>query len=230
MLNILLVEDNRDLVANVRDYFTSRGHVIDVAMDGERGLQRCLSNHYDVIVLDIGLPKLNGFELMAQLRQQPQYATPIIFLTARDALEDKLRGFELGADDYLTKPFAMSELEARIKAISHRRQNSSNDREILKIDDLVFDTGSLRVSRAGKELSLTPIGRKILALLMHESPRMVTRKRIEIEIWGTVIPDEDVLRTHLYALRRAIDKGREHSLIKTVHREGYRLQVESDET
>ena len=230
MLKLLLIEDNRDLVANIREYFSSHGHVIEFAYDGERGLRQCLSGHYDVIILDVGLPKMDGFHLMEQLRRQSNYAPPIILLTARDALEDKLRGFDLGADDYLTKPFAMPELEARIKALAHRAHATTSAGERLCYDDLVFDTAAMRVTRAGKELSLTPIGRKILALLMRESARMVSRKRLEIEIWGTTIPDEDVLRTHLYALRRVIDKGRSQSLIATVHREGYRLSMEQNET
>jgi DNA-binding response OmpR family regulator len=220
--NILIVEDHADLAANVGDYLEAGGFVVDFAADGPAAVRLAGSNHYDAIVLDIMLPGFDGYEVCRRLRQQIGLSTPVIMLTARDQLDDKLQGFDKGADDYLVKPFEMKELEARLKA-QIRRSRGELESQPLTVADLSFDPVSLQVSRAGCTLRLTPIAVQILKLLMRESPRLVTREAIEHEIWGEEPPDSDALRSHLYNLRKSIDKPFEKKLIHTISGLGYRL-------
>jgi DNA-binding response OmpR family regulator len=161
-------------------------------------------------------------DVCRKLRGDAKKSTPVLMLTARDTLEDKLVGLEAGADDYLVKPFEVRELEARLRALIRRdrRQVSS---EVLTVGDMTLDTATLRLTRSGQELTVSPIGLKLLAILMRESPRVVSRRDIEREIWGDTLPDSDTLRSHLYNLRRVIDKPFEHALLHTIHSAGYRL-------
>ncbi|GIX32931.1 MAG: DNA-binding response regulator [Lysobacterales bacterium] len=219
---ILLIEDNRNISEMVGEYLERRGYSLDYAADGLTGLHLAVTNSYDVIILDLMLPGLDGLELCRKLRQEGKRATPVLMLTARDTLDDKLKGLDAGADDYLVKPFAVQELEARIRALM-RRDRRQVSAEVLKVGDLVLDTATLRVSRAGKELSLSPIGLKLLTILMRESPRVVSRRDIEREIWGDELPDSDTLRSHLYNLRKVVDKPFDKPLIHTIHSAGYRI-------
>jgi DNA-binding response OmpR family regulator len=175
-----------------------------------------------VVVLDLMLPRMDGLEVCRRLRNEAKKATPVLMLTARDTLDDKVRGLEAGGDDYLVKPFAIQELEARIRALI-RRDRRQVSAEVLQVDDLVLDTATLRVTRGGRELQLSPIGLRLLAILMRESPRVVSRRDIEREIWSDSLPDSDTLRSHLYNLRKVIDKPFQVSLLHTVHSAGYRL-------
>jgi DNA-binding response OmpR family regulator len=143
-------------------------------------------------------------------------------LTARDTLEDKLSGLNAGADDYLVKPFAMRELGGRLKALI-RRERREVANLVLSVGDLTLDTATLEVSRAGKPVVVTPIGLQILTILMRESPRLVSRRNIEREVWGDTLPDSDTLRSHVYNLRTVIDKPFDHPLLHTLHSSGYRL-------
>jgi DNA-binding response OmpR family regulator len=156
------------------------------------------------------------------LRREAKSATPVLMLTARDTLEDKLVGLEAGADDYLVKPFEVRELEARLRALIRRdrRQVSAG---LLTVGDMSLDTATLRLTRGGQELTVSPIGLKLLVILMRESPRVVSRRDIEREIWGDMLPDSDTLRSHLYNLRRVIDKPFARPLLHTIHSAGYRL-------
>lgn len=219
---ILLIEDNRNISEMVGEYLERRGYSLDYAADGLTGLHLAVTNSYDVIILDLMLPGLDGLELCRKLRQEGKRATPVLMLTARDTLDDKLKGLDAGADDYLVKPFAIQELEARIRALM-RRDRRQVSAEVLKVGDLMLDTATLRVTRAGRELSLSPIGLKLLAILMRESPRVVSRRDIEREIWGDQLPDSDTLRSHLYNLRKVIDKPFDKPLLHTIHSAGYRI-------
>ena len=171
---------------------------------------------------DQGAVRLDGLELCRRLRQEAKKSTPVLMLTARDTLADKVTGLDAGADDYLVKPFAIQELEARVRALI-RRERRQVSAEVLRIADLVLDTASLRVTRAGQELQLSPIGLRLLTILMRESPRVVTRRDIEREIWGDGLPDSDTLRSHLYNLRKAIDRPFDKPLLHTVQTAGYRI-------
>ena len=219
---ILLVEDNRQIAEMVGEFLERLGYSVDYAADGVSGLHLAVSNSYDVIVLDLMLPGLDGLEVCRKLRKEAKNATPVLMLTARDTLEDKLVGLEAGADDYLVKPFEVRELEARVRALI-RRDRRQVSTEVLTVGDMTLDTATLRLTRDGQELTVSPIGLKLLAILMRESPRVVSRRDIEREIWGDMLPDSDTLRSHLYNLRRVIDKPFPRPLLHTIHSAGYRL-------
>jgi DNA-binding response OmpR family regulator len=217
----LVIEDNPDLVANLYDFLEPKGYVLDAAYDARTGYQYAQDKEYDVIVLDLTLPGMDGLELCRRLRDSGN-TTPVLILTARDTLAAKLEGFAAGSDDYLVKPFALQELDARIRALV-RRARCEQGRERLQVADLVFDPDTLRVERAGKAISLPPIPLKMLALLIRQSPRVVPKRELERRIWGNERPDSDALRTHLHVLRGAIDKPFKTQLLRTVHGMGYQL-------
>ncbi|MBL8299728.1 MAG: response regulator transcription factor [Rhodanobacteraceae bacterium] len=219
---ILLIEDNRGIAEMVGEYLERRGYGIDYATDGLTGLRLATNNSYDVIVLDLMLPGLDGVDLCRRLRSEAQKATPVLMLTARDTLDDKLVGLEAGADDYLVKPFEVRELEARVRALI-RRERRLVSAAVLRVADLVLDTSTLQLTRDGHDLVVSPIGIKLLTILMRESPRVVSRRDIEREIWGDTLPDSDTLRSHLYNLRKIIDKPFQRQLLHTIHSAGYRL-------
>ena len=223
-MRILLVEDNRDILANLADYLTLKGYTVDCAQDGLSGLQLASSQHFDLLVLDVMLPGIDGFTLCQRLREEARSSTPVIMLTARDTLDDRLQGFRSGADDYLLKPFALSELAARIEAVLRRSQGLS--RRNLQVGDLAYDLDTLEVSRAGRPLKLNPLGLKILEILMQRSPNVVRRDALEEAIWGEDCPDSDSLRSHIHQLRQVIDKPFAQPLLHTVHGVGYRVVAE----
>ena len=219
---ILLIEDNRGIAEMVGEFLERRGYGLDYASDGVTGLHLAVANSYDVIVLDLMLPGMDGLELCRKLRHEANKSTPVLMLTARDTLEDKLTGLDAGADDYLVKPFEIRELEARVRALI-RRDRRQVSAQTLQVADLVYDTASVRVARAGQDLQVSPIGLKLLSILMRESPRVVSRADIEREVCGDLLPDSDTLRSHLYNLRKIIDKPFQRPLLHTIHSAGYRL-------
>lgn len=220
-MRILVIEDNRDILANVLDYLQLKGYSVDCAQDGLGGLHLACSAHYDLIVLDVMLPGIDGYQLCRRLREEARNEVPILMLTARDALADRLQGLNAGADDYLIKPFALSELVARIEAILRRSQGSRQRR--LQVGDLCYDLDTLQVSRAGQLLRLNPLGLKLLAILMQKSPAVVRREVLEEALWGDDCPDSDSLRSHVHQLRQVLDKPFASALVQTVHGVGYRL-------
>ncbi len=224
---LLLVEDHQDIAEMVYDYLEERGYTMDYAADGITGLHLAVTNSYDAIILDLMLPGIDGLELCRKMRTEARRATPILMLTARDTLEDKITGLDYGADDYVVKPFEITELEARVRALI-RRQRGEVSADLLSVGDLTLDTGTLEVRRGNKVLSLSPIGLKILKILMRASPKLVSRSDIEREIWGDMLPDSDTLRSHLYNLRKVIDRPFSKQLLYTVQGAGYRL-VDADE-
>jgi DNA-binding response OmpR family regulator len=220
--SILLIEDHHDIADMVCEYMEGCGFVMDYAADGITGLHLAVSGDYDAIILDLMLPGIEGIELMEKLRTEASNATPIIILTARDTLQDKITGLDAGADDYLVKPFQIKELEARVRALI-RRQRGQISPETLQIADLVFNTGTMEVKRGTVNIKLTPIGAKILRIIMQQSPRVVSRRDIERQIWGDILPDSDTLRSHLYNLRKSLDRPFEVQLLHTVQNFGYRV-------
>ncbi|MDR1063436.1 MAG: response regulator transcription factor, partial [Azoarcus sp.] len=192
-MRILIVEDNRDILSNVLDYLQLKGFVTDCAEDGLSGLHLAATQHYDLIVLDIMLPAVDGLEICRRLREDGRNDTPIIMLTARDTLEDRLEGFAHGADDYLVKPFALSELAVRIEAVL-RRIHGKN-RHWLEVADLCYNLDTLEISRADKPLKLNPTERRLLEILMQKSPAVVRRETLEEALWGEDVPDSDSLRS-----------------------------------
>lgn len=220
-MRILVIEDNRDILANILDYLELKGFIVDCAQDGLSGMHLALTQPYDLIVLDIMLPGMDGYQICQKLRQEAGNNTPIIMLTARDALDDRLVGLNAGADDYLVKPFALSELVARIEAVL--RRSSGTNKRVLEVADLRYNLETLEVSRAGQPLKLNPIGLKLLATLMQRSPAVVRREALEEALWGDDIPDSDSLRSHIHQLRQSIDKPFATTLLHTVHGVGFRL-------
>jgi len=220
-MRILVIEDNKDILANILDYLELKGYITDCAQDGLSGLHLANTKKFDLIILDIMLPGIDGFQVCQRLRNEGRCETPIIMLTAKDALDDRLRGLNSGADDYLIKPFALSELSARIEAIL--RRSSGNRAHIFQVGDLSYDIDNLDVKRAGISLKINPIGLKLLETLMRKSPSVVRREVLEESVWGDDLPDSDSLRTHIHQLRHIIDKSFESPLIHTVHGIGYRL-------
>jgi DNA-binding response OmpR family regulator len=219
-LRVLVIEDQHDIAANIWDFLERRGHVVDHAGDGETGLAAALRGDVDVIVLDLGLPRLDGLELCRQLRAAGR-GVPVLMLTARDTLDDKLRGFAEGADDYMVKPFAMKELEARIGALYRRGRPLPGAPRT--VGGLSYDPRSMTATRSGKVFGLTRAQSQILGLLLQESPAIVPHGALMRALWGAEGGDLSALHNHLYALRAIVDRGFDAVLIHTVHGVGYRL-------
>ena len=220
--SVLLIEDHRDIAEMVGAYLETRGYQVDYAADGVTGLHLAVVNDYDAIVLDLMLPGMDGLTLCRKLRGEARRDTPLLMLTARETAADKVAGLDAGADDYLVKPFDIRELEARLNALL-RRARGHLAAEVLRVADLTLDTGTLEVQRAGQRLSLTPIALKMLTELMRAAPRVVSRRDLERAVWGEVLPDSDTLRSHLYTLRKVVDRPFDRPLLHTVHGAGYRL-------
>ncbi|MEQ8287987.1 response regulator transcription factor [Thalassospira sp.] len=217
---VLLVEDNMDLAATVSDYLTIEGVECDHAYDGETAYQMALTGEFDVILLDIMLPFRDGISICRALRDEG-VDTPILMLTARDTLEDKVEGFHAGADDYLVKPFELEELLLRTRVLSRRR---SGEVKRFALQDLMIDFENRSVVRSGEKISVSPTGWTILEVLAQNSPRVVTRSRLSMALWQGDPPDTNALKTHLYKLRNRIDKPFEQNLIHTIPGQGVALR------
>jgi len=224
-MRILVIEDNKDILVNIVDYF-AKNHKVDCAQDGLTGLHLAVTQEFDLIILDVMLPGIDGIQLTKRLRQDGNRMTPIIMLTARDTLDDRLKGFESGVDDYLVKPFSLSELEARALAI-YKRANGLV-RTKLVVDDLILDLETLTVKRAGVTLKIPPLGLKLLELLMQHSPNAVKRSYLEEHFWSDVSTRGDNLRAHIHQLRSEIDKPFDRSLVHTIHGIGYRIGLANE--
>ncbi|MBB2979129.1 MULTISPECIES: response regulator transcription factor [Paraburkholderia] len=227
-MRILAIEDDPDILGNIASYLGARNTMVDCALDGVQGYALATRNEYDVIILDLALPRLDGYELCRRLREDAQCETPLIMVTARDTLDERLAGFHAGADDYLVKPFALAELGARVKALSQRPRKRSVARS-LQVADLVLDLDTRELARAGRTLRLPPAPMTLLKILMQESPSVVARVRLEEALWLDSPPDSDSLRTHIHQLRQVIDKPFEQALLQTVHGVGYQLRAAQDD-
>ena len=221
-MRILIIEDDRGIAANLYEYLEARGHVPDHALDGATGLHFAVTNDYDAIVLDLALPGIDGRDVCRRLREDARRDTPVLMLTARDTLEDKLAGFAAGADDYLVKPFALKELEARLLALHKRHQGRSVERR-LQVGDLVYEPTTLTVTRAGEPVKLPPKCLRLLEVLMHQPHKVYSRTELEHAVWGDAQPQSDTLRSHLHLLRRALARPGLPDLVENVHGLGYRL-------
>jgi len=221
---ILLVEDHRPLAQTVGSYLEASGFEVDYAADGLTALHLAVTQPFDAIVLDVKLPGIDGIEVCRRLRKDARLPTPILMLTARDRLDDKLAGFDAGADDYLVKPFDLPELEARLRSLVRRGHGDAYQREY-RVADLVLDADTGEVTRGGQRFRLSPKQFEILRLLMRESPSVVGREAIERHVWGDELPDSDALRSHLYALRKTIDRPFAAELIETLPGRGVRIRA-----
>lgn len=219
---ILLIEDNHDIAAMVGEHLEASGYQLDYAADGITGMHLAVTQPFDAIILDLMLPGMDGMDICRRLRNEAAKNTPVLMMTARDTLEDKVAGLDAGADDYLVKPFELEELDARLRALL-RRAGGELASEVMRVSDLEINAGTLEVRRAGKRLSLTPIGLKLLIELMKVAPRVLSKRALERKVWGDIPPDSDALRSHLYNLRKAMDKPFENQLLHNVPGMGYRL-------
>ena len=222
MHKILVIEDNPDIVANIYAFFEPKGFELDNAHNGLSGLALASSNRYDVILLDVMLPGMDGTKLCKTLREELHDKTPVLMLTARDTVLDKVAGFDSGADDYLVKPFSLVELEARIKALIRRNQDE-HFQHTIEVGKLSLNTEEHSIKREDKLLKLTPTGFKILYALMSASPRVVSKTELEEKVWGQDIPSSDALRTHLHSVRAQVDKPFDKVMIVTIAGVGYQI-------
>ena len=223
MAKILIIEDNQDIRYNLVDFLEAKGYETDNTDDGLKALALLTLQSFDIIILDIMLPGMDGITLCKELRSRGN-ETPILFLSARDSVQDRIEGLSNGADDYLIKPFSLAELEWRITAILRRLKNTNP--HILKIADIVMNLDEMTVSRANKPVRLNPMTFKILKILMLKSPSVVSREEIEYALWGDDRPDSDSLRTHIHHLRALIDAPFSKPLLKTVSGFGWTLRDE----
>lgn len=226
-MHVLIVEDHPDIVANLVAFLEPLGYTLDIARSGTAALALARADMFDAIVLDLSLPGIDGIEVCRTLRRDDGLATPILMLTARDQEHDKLTGFEAGTDDYLVKPYSLPELDARLRALV-RRARGEHVRNILRVGELQADPGRAEVRRAGRLLSLTPTAYRILLVLMRNAPNLVPRAVLERELWGDNPPDSDALRTHIHALRQALDKPFATPMLRTVPGAGYRLAADDE--
>ncbi len=224
MIKDLLVEDDLDLATALIDYMSLEDIDCDYAADGQIGYNLIMSNRYDVIILDLNLPKIEGLAVCERIRNNG-VETPVLMLTARDTLDDKLTGFSKGADDYLVKPFAMEELLARIKVLSKRRSGQVSK---LSVADLELDLSQRQASRAGTLLKLSPISLKILEVLMRDYPAGVSREKIVQSVWGDEQPDSNSLKVHIFNLRKQVDQQGMKPLIHTIAGFGFAITAQEE--
>ncbi|MBI2456866.1 MAG: response regulator transcription factor [candidate division NC10 bacterium] len=223
-MRILVVEDDRKVASFIRKGLTEEGYAVDVASDGETGLAMGLDRLHDVIVLDVMLPGMPGFQVVRELRQA-KVTTPVLLLTARDAVEDKVQGLDAGADDYLTKPFAFAELLARIRALL--RRGTAARAPLLQVADLTLDPATRTVTRGREAISLTNREFALLEYLMRSAGRVLTRTMIAEHVWDYSFDSgTNVIDVYVNYLRKKIDAGRERKLIHTVRGVGYVLKAD----
>ena len=220
-MRILVVEDNRRLNTSLKTSLEEDGYAVDAVYDGEEGEEFALAAPYDLILLDVMLPKKDGFSLCRDLRQQGINA-PILMLTARDTVDDRVDGLDSGADDYLVKPFSMNELRARLRALL--RRNKPEKTSLLQIGDLTLDPANHSVQRGNTDIDLTPREFAILEYLMRSSNRILTREMIEAHVWNfDFVSGSNVVDVYIRRLRGKIDEPFEVKLLETVRGVGYRL-------
>ena len=222
IMRILLVEDDMNLAQFIRKGLKEEQYAVDVAADGQEGLELALRNPYDLLILDIMLPKLDGLTLCRRLRAEGNRA-PVVLLTARNTVQDKVSGLDTGADDYLTKPFAFAELLARVRALLRRGGPQQPTR--LKAADLELDPASRRAWRAGKDITLTNKEYALLEFLLRNKNRVLTRTAIIEHVWDiSYDPMTNIVDAHIRALRAKIDREFSPPLIATVRGAGYMLE------
>ncbi len=220
-MNVLIIEDTQDIASSIYDYLEALGYTIDAASDGVTGLHLAVTKDYDVIILDLSLPGIDGIDLCGRLRKDAKQFIPVLMLTARDSLENKLEGFSCGADDYLTKPFSLKELAARVKVLS--KQVSRIPASRLLVGDLSLNMDTHEVHRAGQCIHLNPTHFRIMVFLMQNPHRVIKREELEYAVWQDNPPDSDALRTHLSNLRKVVDKPFNRQLLHTIRGFGYKL-------
>ncbi len=226
-MRVLIVEDERKISAYVKRGLEEQGYAVDAAYTGTEALEFADAAPYDLILLDILLPEMDGFAVCRELRRQGN-RTPVLMLTARDAVDDRVTGLDAGADDYLVKPFALKELLARLRALTRRTADVPKS-PVLQLADLALDTLTRRVKRGNKTIELAAKEYAVLECLLREPDRVLTRTQIAEHVWNyDVFNQSNIVDVYIKNLRRKIDDGFEVKLIHTIRGAGYRLSVESD--
>jgi DNA-binding response OmpR family regulator len=221
-MTILVIEDEQKLQDILKRALTGEGYTVDTAADGKAGLEKGLRNNYGLIILDLMLPKKDGIEVCKELREHDIH-TPVIMLTARGIATDRVTGLDVGADDYMVKPFDMEELFARVRTVLRRRKTS--DSLIYKVGELVMDTKTHEVTRAGKKIALTPKEYRLLDTLMRQPGEAITRKELLNAAWGPEFKEKNFeLNVHMQYLRTKVDKNQSKALIRTVRGVGYAIK------
>jgi DNA-binding response OmpR family regulator len=224
-MHLLLVEDERRLALAVRRVLEEEGHVVDVAFDGADGLAQASSETYDLLILDVMLPGVDGFEVARRLRAAG-CLTPILMLTARDAVQDRVRGLDAGADDYLIKPFALAELLARVRALGRRSPIAAVEPNVLTVGDLELDLRSRQARRGDRTIDLTAKEFALLEVLMRHRGQVLTRSQLLDRVWSyDVLTESNVVDTYVHYLRSKIDRGFDTKLIRTVRGAGYVIRA-----
>lgn len=224
-MRILLVEDNTTIARQITTFLEGLGWSVDYAATGALGLELACDSVFDVLILDLNLPDIDGLAVCRSLKSQCEYNLPVLMLTARDAFEDKASGYSEGADDYVTKPFDLRELKLRCEALARRRDLHHST--VLELGELRLSTRDKTAQRAGVPLKLTGIGYRILLELVRAYPQAVTRSELMHRIWGDQPPDSDALRSHIYSLRAALDKPFDTPMLRTLPNLGYRLECDA---
>jgi heavy metal response regulator len=222
-MRVLVVEDDAKIAAYLKRGLEEQGYAVDAVSNGRDALDWIVAAPYDLAVLDVMLPEINGIDVCREMRRQG-ILTPVLMLTARDTVADRVVGLDSGADDYLVKPFAMPELLARLRALSRRNDQHTKD-AIIKVADLTLDTATRKVQRAGRPIELTSKEYAVLEYLMRESGRVLTRTRIAEHVWNfDDVNQSNVVDVYIRNLRRKIDDPYDMKLIHTVRGAGYRLE------
>ncbi|MHA8050855.1 response regulator transcription factor [Aquirufa sp. ROCK-SH2] len=222
---ILLIEDDQMISKNLSDFLLNESYQVEQVFDGEHALESFQNRHFDLVILDINLPDMSGFQVCKSIRKENQN-TPILILTAYDELEDKMEGFNVGADDYLTKPFFMKEVSARIKSLLKRVKKQEPNQDIIRIEDLLIDLSKNIVKRANIDITLTPREFNLLLMLVNARGKIVTKKELNKFIWGGSLDDNNnTIEVYINFLRKKIDKPFVKQLIKTKIGFGYYLDI-----
>lgn len=225
-MKILVIEDDADIASNIGQYFEAKGHELDFAYSGALGLKLAIDRRFDLIILDLMLPGKDGITVCREFREQSKHDTPILMLTARDTIDDKVSGFKAGTDDYLVKPFSLRELEVRVTALTRRSQNQPKS-PVMRIDNLELNRDTMQVFRDSLPIKLKPKAFRILEYLMINPDRVISRQELIDHVWSDDPPDGDPLRVHIHSLRAQIDKPFGSELIHTIHGVGYRIGSEA---
>jgi DNA-binding response OmpR family regulator len=226
-LSILLIEDNATIASQIVDFLCGLGWTVDYAGKGNEGILLASEQSFDVILLDLNLPDIDGLEVCRKIRATALKQPPILMLTARDAFSDKREGYGAGADDYVTKPFDLRELALKCEALS-RRVELHRERQI-EIGDLCLNLNAGEATRAQSQLKLTRTGYRILEYLARAYPKAVSRSDLSHHLWGDDPPETDALRSHIYHLRSVLDRPFHLPMLKTLSQVGFRLEVINDE-
>lgn len=227
MAKILIIEDEKQMASFIELELNHEGYETMICYDGESGLNQAMQNDFEIILLDLMLPKMNGIEVCRKLRKQKN--TPIIMLTAKGETMDKVNGLDTGADDYLTKPFEIEELLARIRVILRRDLKNETEKNIIKVDDLILNLKSKKVTRAGKNIELTKKEYDLLEYLMKNKGIVISREKIIEKVWNyDFVGDTKIVDVFIRYLRNKIDENYENKLIKTVRGFGYVIEDDKE--